>query len=441
MAYGFIPAPYSMLAGAHKLPAGCHLVYDIQTGSTNIDSYWSYEQQPDSFIHERPLNEVKEEFYSLLGSAVQKRLGADVPVGCFLSGGLDSSTITSLATAQAGRDQIQTFNIAFDDASFDESIHAEKVSRFLNTHHRYETCTMDHARSLLDEIITGLDEPLGDASLLPTSLVSQIASKSVKVALGGDGADELLSGYDPFRALLPARYYRKAIPMPIHRFIQKLAGSLTVSHRNMSLDFKIKRTLRGLSYHPELWAPVWMAPISFSDLQILSGQTLDIEDVYSEAIAAWQRGFQAGGWHSALTQYYVQLYLQDNILTKIDRASMRYGLEVRSPFLDIDVINFIRTLPQSFRFRNGTSKWLLRQTMKQKVPNFVLQRSKKGFGVPAGKWLKDETVNIDTSSFPSSWSHSKVRELTHLHRSGQKDERASLWNIWILNKWHRSFTK
>ncbi|MEM6884154.1 MAG: asparagine synthase (glutamine-hydrolyzing) [Verrucomicrobiota bacterium] len=438
LSYGYLPAPHTYYAGACKLPAGHHLQLNLTTGEMHIERYWSFTFEPEEPGGDE--QEVIAAFREYLNQAVQRRLLADVPVGTFLSGGIDSSTVSALATnALPSGNRLKTFSIAFEEQSFDESSFANAIAKHLNSDHYCETCSLETSRELLPELIGKLDEPMGDPSLLPTYLVSGIAARQVKVALGGDGADELLSGYDPFRALAPARWYRH-IPGPMRDLVYSMIQQLPVSHRNMSLDFKLKRTLRGLQHQPELWAPVWMAPLAISDLSELTGKKLDPGDVFSEAVSAWHRGFAAGGWNAALSQYFIECYLQDDILPKVDRSAMLHSLEPRSPFLDIDLVNYIRKLPERYRYRNGTSKWILRQAAESLVPSDILQRPKKGFGIPVGQWFRDGSLNFPSVP-PSPRLHSETMQQLHSdHRSGSTDQRQCLWNLWLLSHWNQEAT-
>jgi asparagine synthase (glutamine-hydrolysing) len=415
------------------LPAGHNLTLDLGDRSVRVARYWQYQPEP---FDTRPANaEARwtEEFSALLDKAVGRRLVADVPVGCFLSGGLDSSTVAALAMRHVGRERLKTFSIGFDEASFDETRYARLVAEHIGADHQIETLSVQRALDILPDIAARWDEPIADASLLPTFLLCQHARRQVTVALGGDGADELLAGYDPFRALRYARAYEKCIPKPMHRAISLLAARLPVSHRYMSLDFRVKRTLRGLDHPPHLWLPVWMAPLAPSELDQLFNAPVDLDDVYSEAIETWD-GCASNDLVERTIAFYIRLYLQDDILVKVDRASMLNSLEVRAPFLDCDLVDFVRRLPADMKLRGGTSKYILRRAAKLLLPKEVLTRSKQGFGVPIGQWFRDgrlpqrKLANAINAPF---WQQ-RLAE----HHTQRSDQRAYLWSDWMLSASH-----
>jgi asparagine synthase (glutamine-hydrolysing) len=273
--------------------------------------------------------------------------------------------------------------------------------------------------------LSRLDEPLGDSSLLPTYLLCGFAREHVTVALGGDGGDELFAGYDPFRALRWADMYQKLIPKPVHKAISLLIARLPVSHRNMSLDFKLKRTLRGLDHTSSLWCPVWMAPLAPSDLETCFRESIDLEELYSEAIEQWE-SCKSETFVDRTLQFYTKLYLQDDILTKVDRASMMHSLEVRAPFLDIELVDFVRRIPWQYKLRGGETKYLLKKALQPLLPKDILYRSKKGFGVPIGSWFKSGSVTLDGARLPGI-EPKCVHERLEAHREGRADERAFLW--------------
>jgi len=272
---------------------------------------------------------------------------------------------------------------------------------------------------------------MGDSSLLPTYLLSQHTRKHVTVALSGDGADELFAGYDPFRALRTAELYHRFIPKRLHQAIRMVMARVPVSHANMSLDFKIKRTLRGLSHDPKLWCPVWMGPLAPEDLEDLFQEPTDLDDLYSEAIEQWEQCRQPNLVDRTL-QFYTKLYLQDDILVKVDRASMMHSLEVRAPYLDIELVDFVRRIPHQYKFRGGETKYILKKALEPVLPRDILYRSKKGFGIPIGSWLKRDILRFDEGSHPFLNSRFVAERIAD-HKENRSDERAMLWNVWLLN--------
>lgn len=430
-AYGYVPAPLTLLRNVCKLPAGHSLTLDGRTLRHRIDRYWQYQPEPRAEFNGADERDWIEEFASLLDAAVARRLVADVPVGCFLSGGLDSSTLTALAMRHAGRERIKAFSIGFDEASFDETRYARIVADHVGADHKIETLSVQRGLEILPPLASRLDEPIADSSVLPTYLLCQHARKHATVALGGDGADELLAGYDPFRALRYARQYEKWMPRPIHRGISLAVSRLPVSHRYMSLDFRLKRTLRGLDHKPPLWLPVWMAPLAPAELNELFDAPVDLEDVYSEAIDAWDSCLADDPVERTIA-FYLRLYLQDDILVKVDRASMLNSLEVRAPFLDIDLVEFLRRLPSRMKLRGAQTKWILRRFAESLLPKEILQRSKQGFAVPIGRWFKDGLLGGEVA--PAAINPAFRQKRLHEHRSGKTDQRLYLWGEWMLDR-------
>jgi asparagine synthase (glutamine-hydrolysing) len=433
-AYGYIPAPLSIYEDARKLPGGCSLVLDTRTHDFKIERYWDLVLEPFEGIPANPEEEWGGRIRELLDRAVQRRLMADVPLGVFLSGGIDSSAITAFATRHLPAGQLKTFSIGFDEQSFDESKYARRVADLFGTDHHTETLSLDRARDLLKDCLAHLDEPLGDSSLLPTYLLNRYTRRHVTVALGGDGGDELFAGYDPFKALGRAKLYQSIFPRPVHAAIRALFDRLPVSHANMSLDFKIKRTLRGLSYRPKVWLPSWMGPLDATEIEQLFQEPVELEDLYSEAIEQWERCPQANLVDRAL-QFYTNLYLQDDIMVKVDRASMMNGLEVRAPFLDIDLVDFVRRIPSNYKLRHGTTKYILKKALEDVLPPDILHRTKKGFGSPIGAWFKRGALSISGSANVPALNSDYLEGKLAAHRAGRSDERALLWNVWLLQTW------
>ena len=424
-AHALIPAPWSAIDGIWKLPAAHNLVVEENGSACRVSRYWRYVIEP---VEPSSTDaELAEELREVVRRATRRRLMADVPLGIFLSGGIDSSFIAALAAREIDGPSLSTFTIGFTEPSFDESAPAKLMAGHLKTSHHEQILDLDAALDSLPRIFDMLDEPQGDGSLLPTWLLSRFARSKVTVALGGDGGDELFAGYDPFRALRLAGLYSRVVPRPVHEGLRMLAGFLPVSHANISMDFKIKRTLRGLSHHARLWNPVWLGALEPSELERLTGSRFDIEEIYGEAIHAWETCHNDDPVDRTL-QFYTEIYLQDGILLKADRASMMNSLEVRSPFLDIEVADFARKLPHRFKLRGNTTKYLLKLAAEPLLPEKIVRRKKKGFGSPVGKWLR-------TGRIAPQPANDLVREKLARHMRGRSDERLFLWCEYVWQEW------
>lgn len=417
LAHALIPAPHTPIEGIFKLPAAHNLWIEADTTAPRTSRYWRYTIEPGSTSHSEA--ELADQLLDVLTRATRRRLVADVPLGVFLSGGIDSSAIAALAAREMPMRRIQTFTIGFQEPSFDESRYAAEVAGLLKTDHHIDVLGIDEALRVIPQIFDLLDEPQGDGSLLPTYLLCRFARRHVTVALSGDGGDELFAGYDPFRALKMADLYSKIVPRPVHAAIRMLAARLPVSHANISLDFKIKRTLRGLDHAPRLWNPVWLGALAPSDLARITGSRFSVEEIYSESIEAWE-SCQGHNLVDRTLQFYTEIYLQDGILAKADRASMMNSLEVRSPFLDIEVADFARRLPNEYKLRGGTTKYLLKHAVEKLLPSDIIHRRKKGFGMPVGAWLRAGRLGPIADS-------AMIVEKLAAHRSGRSDERLFLW--------------
>ena len=286
-AYGFIPAPNALFEGVYKLPAGHNLELNVKTLNYAVKKFWDFVLEPFEKIPEKAENVWGEELRDLLSKAVERRLMSDVPLGVFLSGGIDSSAITAFAAQYIGGNKLKTFSIGFKEDSFDESVYSQKVASLLGTDHHLTILSSETAKNALPEITEKIDEPMGDGSLIPTYLLCGETRKHVTVAIGGDGADELFAGYDPFHALKAAELYNSLVPKPVHKAIRLIADRLPVSFKNMSFDFKIKRTLKGISYPKKIWNPVWLGPLDVKELEELFSDPINSEELYSEAIQHW----------------------------------------------------------------------------------------------------------------------------------------------------------
>lgn len=436
-AYGYIPAPNTLLDNVFKLIPGHYMTVNMASLEFSVVKYWEFSLSPNNDLTSADDDILAEQLRALILRSVDRRLVSDVPLGIFLSGGLDSSAILSTAAKLKSPNEISSFTIGFNERSYDESEYAGKVAEFIGSEHHLKLLSMNDAQNLIPQILSQLDEPICDASLMPTYMLSKFTKEHVTVALSGDGGDELFAGYDPFVALKPAHLYSKYIPSLAHKLFKSLANALPKSGRNMSLDFKLRRTLSGLSYPESIWAPVWMAPLPPDQIASFFETPLPLEELYSEAMEIWDSS-PAADRVDRLLNFFTILYLQNNILTKVDRASMMCSLETRAIFLDNDLVDFCCNLPSHFKLRNGKRKFLLKKAMEPLLPHEIIYRKKKGFGIPLADWLKN-TPEVSTAIGIAGIDNSFARKQWHDHKNGKSDNRFFIWT-WLSLQYaaHRS---
>ena len=433
-AYGFIPSPGSLYTEIQRLPGGYNLIFDSRNRTYKTQRYWQFRIEPFSHIPDNAQEKWGEEIRQLLQAAVKRRLMADVPLGVLLSGGVDSSSITAIASRLVDKDKLKTFTIGFEEPSFDEAGIAADVARQYGTEHRQQVVSAEGIRRHLPEIAGRLDEPFGDSSILPTYVLCRMAREKVTVALNGDGADELFAGYDPFRALRLAKLYAAVIPRPVHPAVRLAATLLPVAHDYMSAGFRIQRFLRGLSHTPPLWNPVWLGPLEPTELEQLFAEPADVESVYSEAIECWEGSVSKNPVDRSL-EFYTRLYLQDNILVKADRAGMMNSLEVRSPYLDIDLVDFVRRIPSEWKLRGDRTKYILKKAMEPLLPGQLINRRKQGFAAPIGKWFMESKLHWHDESLPPVLSPQFIDRKRLEHQQAKRDHRLFLYNTWLLQQY------
>ncbi len=434
-AYGFIPGPRSLYENVCKLPGGYNLTVDLADTSFRVKRYWAFCIEPTDAIPKNPEEEWGERLRDILDRAVKRRLMSDAPLGVFLSGGIDSSSVTAYAARH--HPGVETFSIGFDQASFDETSHARLVSTHFGTRHFEARLTVGAMLDILPEMAERLDEPMGDPSLVPTYLLCRETRKRVTVALGGDGADELFAGYDPFRAIRWAKAYSRIFPKPVHAAIRLAAARVRVGHSNMHWSFKLNRFLRGLGRGREYWNPVWLGPLEPAELAELFQSPMDLDEVYSEAVEVYE-DCPSKDMVDKTLEFYTRLYLQEHILVKVDRAGMMHSLEARAPYLDVEMADFARTIPHDYKIRKGQTKYILKKALEPVLPHEIIHRPKKGFGMPIGRWLADgEVVPGPARPFEKVNEAFAAAKLA-AHREGRADERLFLWNLWLLRQMNLS---
>lgn len=440
LTYEYLPHDLSIFRGVEKLPAAHRLRF--RDGEIRRERYWRMPQE----TVEMPRAEAVERFRHHFDRAVERRLMADVPLGIFLSGGIDSSAVAASVVRLRPPESVDTFSIGFDDPSFDESAHARRVARHLGTRHHEKIFGAQTLLDVLPRVIEGLDEPFGDASLLPTFLLSEFTRSEVTVALGGDGGDELLLGYPTFQAERLAGPYRR-LPSPLRRLIAAAVRRLPVDRRNFSLDFVLKSFVEGAGFDAPLRHVLWLGsvvPGSGDDpLHPEIRRRFPFEAVLGPALRIWGEVAPPGTDRlSALSRLYSETYLAEDILHKIDRASMAVSLEARSPFLDRDLVEFVCRLPRRHKLRGLEGKRILKEAFADRLPASVVRRKKKGFGMPVARWLDGplaELVNEKLASRRLAGAGflrpEVVERLLREHRSGTKDHRKVLWTLLVFELW------
>ena len=441
-----VPGSRSILTHVHKLPAAHVAVLD--PNGFRLHRYWELPAPTPAHGHDRTESEAADELRELLDRAVKKRLVADVPVGVFLSGGVDSTTITALAARH--KQPLSTFSIGFSEGSFDESPFAQLAADRIGTDHHSERLSGRACVDLLPDAVTLLDEPFADPSFLPTLLPSRFTRRSVTVALAGDGGDELFAGYDPFLAHRPAQF-AATLPTFALRALQRATALLPSRQVNMSVDFRIKQFLRGVTTSPSLRHQAWIGSLLPAELQkVLRPEFAEhaTEDVAFEQVLEDTRrsealGVRSGSIDEAL-RFYATRYLVDDILVKADRASMAASLEVRAPFLDTTVVEFAARLPWQMKLSWTRTKRVLKRALADLVPPEILARPKKGFGIPVAAWIRGPLRPLFEDLFsPDSLTRSGIfdppptRLLLDRHLANQADLRKPLWTLAMFLLWQR----
>jgi len=385
LSFDYVPAPLSIYQGVQKLPAAHMLT--LENGRITIEPYWCLSYKTSQPVPSE--REAAEHLQDLLADSVRMRLVSDVPLGVLLSGGVDSSSVAALAV-RASSEAVKTFSISFAESSFDESAYARSVAKFLGTDHHEERLSANLAANLVGEIGAWMDEPFSDPSLVPTYLLSRFTRKHVTVALGGDGGDELFAGYPMYAGHRWAEIYNK-VPAPLRTgMIEPLVRLLPVKTKNLSLDYKAMRFVTGTKYEMVARHHIWFGSFTPGEQQqLLTAEALQQteNDIYREARQMVEQ-CDNDDTVTRMQSLDTRLYLAEDILTKVDRASMAVSLEVRAPFLDPRVAEYAASLPPNYKLRGHKTKYILKKAVHELLPPFVTRRGKKGFGVPVAEWLK-----------------------------------------------------
>jgi len=426
LALGYVPDPMSIFRGVRKLPPGHILTWDARNGA-RVERYWNPVRPEMSALDE---TEAVGELERLLMEVVGSHLESEVPLGAFLSGGIDSSTVVACMARQMDR-PVKTFSIGFEEAGFNEAPDAAIVAAALGTEHT-EFIVRPDADRLIEDVARIFDEPFADSSALPTLLVSQLARQHVIVSLSGDGGDELFGGYTRYTDMARRMELR---PAALRRAVGAFARRMPHSSpgRNRLLDLSRQRHGR---YTTTMAAalPLQDGGFAHADLAVEAGDFEDLlRPLFEEAAI---RDFPT---QMMLTD--IMSYLPGDILTKVDRTTMATSLEARVPLLDHKLVEFAVSLPSGLKMRDGTGKWLLRQAVTDLVPPHVLQKPKKGFSLPIGRWFRGELRHrVDALCQANGRINeyvdpNAVRRLASEHLSGRRDHSGIIWRLIVLDLW------
>ena len=451
--HAYVPSPRSIYQGVRKLPPG-HILTATADGRVSVDAYWSLRRIATDGARAATTGAAPSDadataaLDALLRDAVQRRMVADVPLGAFLSGGIDSSTVAALMQAQSDR-PVKTFTIGFHEVAYDEAAHARQVAAHLKTEHTELYLNADDALDLVPRIPDWYDEPFADASQLPTYLVSQLTRRHVTVALSGDGGDELFAGYSRYAWAETLAGWTHALPKPFRHLAAAglcalpkggwdgLARLIPPRQRPRLLGHKVHK-VAGLLREPSVDA-VYRRLVTFWDAADLLRDPPPPEGaLWDETLAGDIPDF------TSRMQYLDSVtYLPDDILAKVDRASMAVSLEARVPLLDHRVVGHVWQLPLHLKLRDGQTKWLLRQVLYRYVPRALVERPKMGFAVPIGAWLRGPLRDWAESLLDESRLRREgllqpepIRRKWHQHLTGEHDWQYDLWVVLMFQAWH-----
>jgi asparagine synthase (glutamine-hydrolysing) len=444
--YGYILQPYSIFEGTQQLNSGHILHLDLKSQLIEKRAYWSATdayRQPQLTLTD---SEAIDKTEAVLKKAFNYRMVSDVPVGVFLSGGYDSSLVTALLQSDR-EEKINTFTIGFNEKGYDESPHARAVAKHLGTEHTEYYCSHIDALEVIPKLATIYDEPFADDSAIPTVLVSQLARESVTVSLSADGGDEIFAGYSEYEKILKMQKRFQTVPSTLKRGVSKLLTTIPANkipfHKHLyNFETRYEKVQNLLSAKtPSQMLKYRSEHFTQNELEkllLFSPQDLrtaydfdheDIEDTLSKLL---------------LTDY--QTYMADDILTKVDRATMSAGLEGREPFLDKDVIAFASQLPSHFKYRNGEQKWILKEITHKYIPKKIMSRPKMGFAPPITEWFRSELntyflhyLSHERLTKEGYFNADEVIRMRDEYLDGKNISLKKLWSILMFQMWHEKW--
>ena len=425
--YGYVPEPYSIFEDVYKLEAGYSFEYDLDNAKFSKKEYWDISTNNNHL--QSSYNDVKKELKDLLIDSIDMRLHADVPVGVFLSGGVDSSLVAAIAAKELGK-KVDTFSIKFTDAEFDESQYAQHVADTLETNHHTLTCSHHDMIDLMENLNEYYDEPYNDSSSLPMMILSRETRKHVTVALSGDGGDELFWGYHSyFRMKKVSKLYK----------LPKFIRTMLASALNNSSNYRLKKIASGLKIE------------SLEELFLYSNRLFDFTKLFSiENIGYLEQYkkylYNQKEFFERISDYDIKTYLDGDIFTKVDRATMAYSLEARTPLVDYRIVELSQKIPFEYKYKNGEGKYILKDILYDYLPKEIFKRPKSGFTVPLKNWFRDElkeyvytTLTKENLSKIDDINLEYVYKMIENHMNGSENNYHQIWTLITYVKWMEKY--
>jgi asparagine synthase (glutamine-hydrolysing) len=450
LTYEYIPAPHTIFEDTYKVEAGEFIVFSGQELSKKF--YWKHksnEFQGKNFTDE---NEVEIGLEKILRSSIKQKLYADVPVGVLLSGGVDSSLITAIASEESAK-KLNSFSIYFNEASYDESKYINLVVNKFGLEHHAQYVSSQDMLAIFDKLGSIMDEPMADPSIVPTYFLCKLAASKVKTVMGGDGADEIFAGYPTYQANKLVQLYN-IIPYPLREAFSgilknSIGNFIPLSSKNLSFDFKLRQFLRGAGVASEVRFFRWMAGFLENEKREVFSSEMQEKLIGEIPYDDLNKYLSRVNIHSELDRllYLSQkMYLSNDILVKTDRASMANSLEIRAPYLDHRLIDFTALVPERYKLKGFKTKYILKKLARKYLPTEIVDRPKKGFGVPIDKWLREDLkeamLDLLSESQISKYGildFKGVKNLIDEHLELKANNRKFLWTLLCLQLWLEEF--
>lgn len=422
---GYIPSPFSIFEDVYKLPPGNTMLIDLDAKTKEISEYWNLKPV---ILSQISYTEAKKKLHELLIDAVKIRLHSDVPIGTFLSGGVDSAIVSSIASKLSDK-KINTFTIGFEDPKFDESKVAAKFAAIIGSNHTETICKPEEALMMLEKLVQVYDEPFADSSALPSLLLNSVTKKHVTVALSGDGGDESFLGYNHFDALNRFNKIKK-IPFSIRKAMSFFYNEKLTKIQPATINSLLK-TRSSDDYS-------WGIFTGFDSLQ--KERNTKWFELYDNFKTYSKDCFQR------IADLNIKLWLENDSNVKVDRASMAYSVEVRSPFLDYRIIEFARGLPVEYRYDKTIKKKILKDILSEYIPEQVFNQPKKGFSIPLHQWIREDIKEEILSELSDDFLNkvpnldiTKFKKQLKLHLENKTDYTFNIWKLFVLAKWYKEF--